>query len=295
MIEFNAFISSLLSSGVVSVITGVSVFAIIAIIGVSIVIRQKRVLKRDTNGDKQQELYEEYIGNDVEKTLKSVGINPDEYNRDCDIAGIKPNYYSLIFSRIAGLVILCAAVALAMTGNAYIGVVAMILSLLVMNAPKKKAKRLATERKERFNAEIPRFLDMLDSALTADMPIQNAMEYTTKYLDGVLAEEMRFALAETEMGAKNWNDALFDVANKYDNNNFSDFALDISTAYNKGVPIIESVERKSRQIKESNLLLAKEKAASLTSKVLLPTMIFKMIPVMAAFLLPVFSSVNMNF
>lgn len=86
------------------------------------------------------------------------------------------------------------------------------------------------------------------------------------------------ALAETELGAKDWNEALVDVAAKYANPNFSDFATDLATSYSKGVSVIEAVERKSRQIKSANLLTAKEKAAALTSKILVPTMMFKMIP-----------------
>lgn len=288
-------INSLLSAGVVSVLCGIAIFALIAIVGVFAIVKQKRILKKDTNGDKSREFYEEYIGDDITKTLKSVGIDPSEYNQFCSIANVKPNYYLLVIFRIIGLILLVVSMALMISQNTYLGFAVMVGSVFIMNAPKKKVQSIAKDRKERFNAEIPRFLDMLESALVTEMPIQNAMEFTTKYLDGVLADEMKFALAETEMGAKTWNEALFDVANKYENDNFSDFALDISTAYSKGVPVIESVRRKSKQIKESNLLLAKENATKLTNQMLIPTVIFKMIPIMAAFLLPVLESVMVSF
>ncbi len=281
-------IGTILSAGVVAVIIGVSLFAIISVIGVSVIITRKRILKRAETGDKQRDMYDEYIGTDIKVMLKKVGIDPTEYIRECRIASIEPNFYALVICRIIGIVFLFAAVSLILTGNTYISLVGMMLSVAIMNAPKRKAKSTAENRKARFDSEIPRFLDMLDSGLIAGMTIQNAIEYTTRYLDGVLAEEMRLALAETELGAKDWNEALVDVASKYANPNFSDFAVDLSTAYNKGVSVIEAVERKSRQIKSANLLTAKEKAAALTSKILVPTMMFKMIPLMAALLIPVF-------
>ena len=281
-------IGTILSAGVVAVIIGVSLFAIISVIGVSVIITRKRILKRAETGDKQRDMYDEYIGTDIKVMLKKVGIDPTEYIRECRIASIEPNFYALVICRIIGIVFLFAAVSLILTGNTYISLVGMMLSVAIMNAPKRKAKSTAEDRKARFDSEIPRFLDMLDSGLIAGMTIQNAIEYTTRYLDGVLAEEMRLALAETELGAKDWNEALVDVASKYANPNFSDFAVDLSTAYNKGVSVIEAVERKSRQIKSANLLTAKEKAAALTSKILVPTMMFKMIPLMAALLIPVF-------
>ena len=279
---------TLLSAGVVAVLIGISVFVIIAVIGVSAIVSKKRILKKAETGDKQRDMYEEYIGTDIKVMLKKVGIDPAEYIQECRIASIEPNFYALVICRIIGIVFLFAAVALIVTGNTYISLVGMLLSVVIMNAPKKKAKSIAADRKARFDAEIPRFLDMLDSGLIAGMTIQNAIDYTTRYLDGVLAEEMRMALAETELGAKDWNEALVDVAAKYANPNFSDFATDLATSYSKGVSVIEAVERKSRQIKSANLLTAKEKAAALTSKILVPTMMFKMIPLMAALLIPVF-------
>ena len=279
---------TLLSAGVVAVLIGISVFVIIAVIGVSAIVSKKRILKKAETGDKQRDMYEEYIGTDIKVMLKKVGIDPAEYIQECRIASIEPNFYALVICRIISIVFLFAAVALIATGNTYISLVGMLLSVVIMNAPKKKAKSIAADRKARFDAEIPRFLDMLDSGLIAGMTIQNAIEYTTRYLDGVLAEEMRMALAETELGAKDWNEALVDVAAKYANPNFSDFATDLATSYSKGVSVIEAVERKSRQIKSANLLTAKEKAAALTSKILVPTMMFKMIPLMAALLIPVF-------
>lgn len=278
---------SFLNLDVISLIAGISVFLIIALIGVLIVARRKSVVLKET-GDKSRDMYEEYIGGDIQVILKKLGINPSEYVSYCKIVNIQPDYYSLILFRIAGLAVLFSGVVAGiLLSNYYIMVVAMFLGLITMNGNKNRIKKDALRRKELFNLEIPRFLDMLHSALAANIPIQSAIEFTVEHLDGVLAEEMKYALAETEMGAKSWNEALFDVANKYENNNFSDFALDLTTAYNKGTSVEDSVARKSRQIKDSNMLTAKEKATGVASKVLVPVVIFKMIPLLGAMLIPI--------
>ena len=109
-------IGTLLSAGVVAVIIGVALFAIISVIGVSVIISHKRILKRAETGDKQRDMYEEYIGTDINVMLKKVGIDPTEYIRECRIASIEPNFYSLVICRIIGIVFLLAAVALILTG-----------------------------------------------------------------------------------------------------------------------------------------------------------------------------------
>ena len=105
-------IGTILSAGVVAVIIGVSLFAIISVIGVSVIITRKRILKRAETGDKQRDMYDEYIGTDIKVMLKKVGIDPTEYIRECRIASIEPNFYALVICRIIGIVFLFAAVSL---------------------------------------------------------------------------------------------------------------------------------------------------------------------------------------
>ena len=82
---------TLLSAGVVAVLIGISVFVIIAVIGVSAIVSKKRILKKAETGDKQRDMYEEYIGTDIKVMLKKVGIDPAEYIQECRIASIEPN------------------------------------------------------------------------------------------------------------------------------------------------------------------------------------------------------------
>ena len=99
-------------------------------------------------------------------------------------------------------------------------------------------------------------------------------------------------MAETELGAKSWQRALEEVALKYDVGVFSDFVLTLVAAYEKGIPIAETVVRKSSEIKQSNLLEAKERAVKLSNTVLLPVLIFKILPLLAIMLIPIMQQIS---
>ncbi len=68
---------SFLNLDVISLIAGISVFLIIALIGVLILARRKSVVLKET-GDKSRDMYEEYIGEDIQVILKKQGINQSE-------------------------------------------------------------------------------------------------------------------------------------------------------------------------------------------------------------------------
>ena len=79
---------------------------------------------------------------------------------------------------------------------------------------------------------------------------------------------------------------------EYDVGVFSDFVLTLVAAYEKGIPIAETVVRKSSEIKQSNLLEAKERAVKLSNTVLLPVLIFKILPLLAIMLIPIMQQIS---
>ena len=53
-----------------------------------------------------------------------------------------------------------------------------------------------------------------------------------------------------KLGISGWNQAVENVAEKYDVETLNDFAMDISTSYKKGIPVVHSVARKTKEIRE---------------------------------------------
>lgn len=221
-----------------------------------------------------------------------MGIATDKYIFNCNILGIKPRVELIIFARLIAAVLLVLGGILVFLVHNYIARICVAIFFIaaagiIFIAPTATVNGKAADKQSQFESELPRFLDLLQTALKINMPIASAIKITAERIEGVLSEELINALTVTEIGASNWQDALFDIATKYEVDAFSDFVLDIVSAFQKGSDITESVERQSRDLKTTSLLRAKEKASKVTSLVLIPVVIFKMIPLMAILFIPV--------
>lgn len=136
--------------------------------------------------------------------------------------------------------------------------------------------------------ELPRFLDLLKPELEIGMPIETAVYMICEKFDSLLSEELLLSMQEMRLGVSGWNKAIENVAAKYDVETLNDFAMDISTSYRKGIPVVHSVERKTQEIRKTHLLTVKERATKATNTILIPTMLFQFLPMMAFIIFPIF-------
>lgn len=229
---------------------------------------------------------------DPEIIAHKLGIATDKYIFNCNLINVKPKVELIIFARLVAFLILIVGIILTLIlPNFYLQLFSALIflatTIIVFIAPTATVAGKAEKKQKEFESEIPRFLDLLGTALKIELPIATAIKITAESVDGILSEELLKALTVTEVGTSNWQDALYDIAQRYEVDSFSDFVLDIVTAYQKGSDITESVERQSRDLKTTTLLKAKEDASKATSTVLLPVVVFKMIPLMAILFLPV--------
>ena len=67
---------------------------------------------------------------------------------------------------------------------------------------------------------------------------------------------------------------------------------EIINAYNNGVSVAEAVKIKSNDIKQSNILHIKERAKKMTSTILFPIMVFKIMPILLILCVPVIEHLN---
>ena len=154
--------------------------------------------------------------------------------------------------------------------------------------PYKRSEEQANLVKAQIVDEMPRFLDMLQTALYINIPVEEAIEITAKHLKGtLLADEFLQTLAEMQLGAYGWQTALEKMSRKYEVDIFSDFVLDIVTAYDKGVSIYDVVVRQNKEIKQSNMLTMKENANKLNSTILIPIAAFKLMPLIIMLCIPI--------
>lgn len=191
-------------------------------------------------------------------------------------------YLSLVLFGLLGLLL----------ANVYIIFLAVLLAVPLIFFPTQQVVKAAKIKKFRMIEELPRFIDLFGTALMIGMPVEEAILTTAKSLpDLLLAGEFLKAIAETRLGVYDWQAALERMSRKYEVDVLSDFSLELINSYNKGVPIADAVARKSKDIKQSNLLTMKERATKLTSTILLPVLVFKVLPLLALLCIPVIGQI----
>lgn len=223
-----------------------------------------------------------------EKILRAFGLEYDKYMLNCDILGRKPDLQKEAAYRVVGVFgIVFGLVLTIILRNPVPIICGVLLYFLLAAGIPRFVEMKAADKKAEFSLDIVRFMDLLLSALQIGLPIDTALMATSESLNCVLGEEMKVSLAETQIGAKSWQGALEGIARKYEVDMFSDLVVDIVASYEKGVDITETVERKNIELKQSQVIIAKEKTAQLSTSILAPVSLFKLFPLIIIMLLPI--------
>ena len=258
---------------VVAAIAAAAVFLLLYAV-ITFAVPDKIELKKHDNEDK------------AEFAARKIGVAVDRYIFSCRMLGIKPRIGRLVACKVTGMTLSVIALPLIFM-NPLIGAVVLIGGFVLSVVPARRVSELAKNKQRELEDSLPRFFDMLYTALRINMPVVQAIEQTAKCTEGVLAEELLASIAEVKMGVSSWQVALYNLAQKYETEEFTDFVLDITTAYEKGVSITDIVERKSKEIKQSSVFKAKERAAKLSSMIIFPVFILELVPVFVILFAPI--------
>ena len=276
---------------VISVLFGISAFLFTVGIGA---VPKRSILDRDnteewifTNGF--QRVYSAVLGDtDPVRISKAFGLEYDKYMVDCSVVGTVPNMEKEAMMRVVGVFCFIFGILMSVVlMSPYPIVLGCIVYFALASAVPRGTHQKALSKKRRISNDLSRFVDLFLSALEINFPVEIAITQTAESLPCELSTELLEAMAETQVGAKNWQQALEALARKYEIDQLSDFVLDIITAYNKGVSVTEAVARKSFEIKQSSLLNAKEKTAKMTNTILVPLVFFKILPLIIVLMLPI--------
>lgn len=225
---------------------------------------------------------------DPAKIAMAFGLEYDKYMLDCSIVGRTPNMTREAMMRVVGVFLFVLGIPLAVILMnpipIFLGIAAYYV--LATGIPRSVHSK-AEQKKGQLVQEMPCFVDLLLSALEIGLPIENAIQETMEAVPCVLSQELKASFAEAQIGAKNWQQALEGIAQKYELDILSDFVLDIITSYNKGVSVKDAVARESFEVRQTTLLTAKEKTAKMTSIILVPLVIFKMLPLVVIMMAPI--------
>lgn len=230
---------------------------------------------------------------DPQKMAVKLGLSEDKYIRNCRIIRKEPNWKREAGMRLVGIFCFILSVMVAiLVKNVIVAILGIVLLLFLGPYQEQQVVKQAKARKQQMADDLPRFIDLFSTAIEIGVPVENAIKTTAQNVPCVVSEELLLIMAETELGAKSWQRALEEIALKYDVGVFSDFVLALVAAYEKGIPIVDIVVRKSSEIKQSNLLEAKERAAKLSNTVLLPVLVFKILPLLAIMLIPIMQQIS---
>lgn len=234
-----------------------------------------------------------YENADPQQKIQKLGISYDKYMKNCRLLRLVPNWKEEAGKRFVGIFMLVVALAASiLVGSIVPAIMGVALFLFLGPYQEQKISKLANEARKQMADELPHFIDLFQTALEIGVPVESAIRVTAMNIPCLVSKELLLAMAETELGAKNWQRALEEIALRYDVSVFSDFVLALVASYEKGIPIAEIVARKSMEIKQVNLLDAKERAARLSNTILLPVMVFKILPLLAIMLIPIMVQIS---
>ena len=261
-----------------------------------------RNLKNIKNGDTwlfenwQDGLYDILIKETPENMGQKLGIDVAKYIHNCSLTQNSPKLKAIIIDKLVGYLILLVSLLLSVFTESWVLLIfGALFAIPLISLPILIIDTQVKQKKLQLANELPRFLDLLYTAILIDLPIEQAIKITAKNLpDTIIANEFNRAITDTSLGATSWQTALEKLASDYELDVLSDFVLDIVNAYNNGASILESIGRKAKDIKQSNILTMKERAAKLTNTILLPVLLLKILPVIAIICIPIIQQLNTN-
>lgn len=274
------------------IIICISLFVFFLFLGIASISDQKGRRK----GDGDEWLFSGFFENAYDELFKhkkpeeiapKVGIGVEEYYRDCAIARVKPNLKKSVILAVFGLVLMFACLIIGLFTSYFICLIGFFAYLILAEFEKRRMHRISENRREEIEDDLPRFLDLLEAELVVGLPIENAIYILCRKLpDMLLAREFMDSLNRMKLGADGWQDALTDMADRYNVETLSSFVLNITTAYRRGISITRTIETKNRDIKQSHIVSIRERSGKVTNAILLPTALLQLIPMVVFLLFP---------
>ena len=232
-------------------------------------------------------VYSAFFGiKEPEDVAIKLGINIEKYYKNCQLTRTRPNAKRMIVNTIYGFAAFLVSILLSLLVSPVFAALGVFLFFYLVFFEQQRLNSKAEEMKEQVAAELPRFLDILQTELIVGLPIETSIYIICEKFDSLISREFLEALNEMELGISGWQQALEKVAAKYDIETLSDFVLDVSTSYMKGVSITDSVVRKTKEVKETHLLNIEERAGKATNTMLIPMAIFQFIPLIVLIMFP---------
>lgn len=128
----------------------------------------------------------------------------------------------------------------------------------------------ASARTKAINQELPDVIDMIVTSVEAGLGMQQAMMTVSEKFQGTVGAEFGRVLAETQMG-RTRGEAMLDMAIRTGSRDLMLFTRAINQAEEMGFAIGQVLRVQSREIRERKEQSAREQAAKIPVKIIIPT------------------------
>ncbi|MDP8986767.1 MAG: type II secretion system F family protein [Actinomycetota bacterium] len=158
--------------------------------------------------------------------------------------------------------------------SARIGVLALIaLPLIGILVPQSWLKRKVADRTHAIRMDLPDTIDLMAISVEAGQGLEGAMQTVCTHFDSPLSEELSRTLKEMELGLAR-RDALHSLKRRTEVPELSNFVLVLTQADALGMPIGRVLRTQAAEMRSKRRQWAREKAAKLPVKILLPLTFF---------------------
>lgn len=243
--------------------------------------------------DFDSKMYSAIYGYEKPDTVANkFGIKTEKYYQSYSLVRKQPDMKRMVMRYTYAIILLTICGVLSIVSSMYFMPCGILGFFILVGYEQMTLNAKAESMKAQIADELPRFLDLLQAELQIGMPIENAMLVICEKFPSLISTEFLRALSESQMGASGWQQAMEDVAARYDEETLSDFVLNVSTSYTKGVSIAATVSRKAEDIRETHVLAVKERAGKVTNTILLPMAIFQLMPMIVFLIIPILSELT---
>jgi tight adherence protein C len=170
---------------------------------------------------------------------------------------------------------------------------AVLLGVMGLFAPVAWLRRKQDERMASIRRDLPDVLDLLAISVEAGVGFEAAVEVVTRHFDGPLATEFARTLQEMELGLPR-RDALQNLKRRTEVPELSNFVLILVQADALGMPIGRVLRTQAVEMRLKRKQWAREKAARLPVKILLPLALFILPALFVVILGPAAMSIAKN-
>ena len=170
---------------------------------------------------------------------------------------------------------------------------ALILAAMGVFAPVAWLRRKQDERQASIRKDLPDVLDLLAISVEAGVGFEGAVEVVTSHFDGPLATELSRTLQEMELGLPR-REALQNLKRRTEVAELSNFVLILVQADALGMPIGRVLRTQAVEMRLKRRQWAREKAARLPVKILLPLTLFILPALFVVILGPAAMSIAKN-